>query len=293
MGTVRTHNPDQVCGIAQAAVVLGDWWNVLVLREIARGRARFGELAGELGVSRKVLAERLAHLTDRGVLRRSRYQLRPPRDEYLLTEAGAALLPLLVAMQDWADRWVLGDGTRTATADSDGPEHTRVHGLVGTRVPAGLRLPGTDGAERDVAGPGAAATVLFTYSATGVVWDGEIPGAPGCTSENRLFRDAWPLFQEAGVAVHGVSTQLPHEQAAFARAEAVPYPLLSDGRLRLAAALRLPTFCGAGRLRLKRLVLVLDPERTVRQVIFPVEDIPEAVERSRELAAEIAAEDPK
>jgi DNA-binding HxlR family transcriptional regulator/peroxiredoxin len=292
------HNADEDCGIAQAAVITGDWWNVLVLREIARGHVRFDALAAELGLSRKVLTERLGRLVARGVLRRSLYQRRPVRYEYLLTDSGLALLPLLVAMQDWGDRWVLGDGTVTATAAQDGAEHSRVHALAGAgagsgpaaRVPADLQLPATDGAGHPVIAPDAAATVLFTYPGTGVDWgDDPIPGAPGCTLENRLFRDAWPDFRRAGVAVHGVSTQLPHEQAVFARAESLPYPLLSDARQRLAAALRLPVFRGAGRLRLKRLILVIDPERTVRHVLFPVDDIPEAVGQALRLATATAA----
>jgi peroxiredoxin len=68
----------------------------------------------------------------------------------------------------------------------------------------------------------------------------------------------------------------------------VPYPLLSDSELRLAAALRLPTFRGAGQLRLKRLILIIDAERTVRHVLFPVGDIPDAVRRARLLATAMA-----
>lgn len=278
---MRMHNADENCGIAQAAVVTGDWWNVLVLREIARGHVRFDALATELGLSRKVLTERLGRLVAHGVLRRALYQRRPVRYEYLLTDSGLALLPLLVAMQDWGDRWVLGDGSTTATAAEDSAEHARVHGLVGTRLPADLELAGADGKDHPVVAPQAASTVLFSYPGTGVDWGDEpIPGAPGCTLENRLFRDAWPRFRAADAAVHGVSTQLPHEQAAFARAEAVPYPLLSDAQQRLAAALRLPAFRGAGRLRLKRLVLVVDAERTVRHALFPVVDLPGAVEQA-------------
>ncbi|MFJ9031377.1 winged helix-turn-helix transcriptional regulator [Streptomyces sp. NPDC102274] len=286
---MRMHNADAACGIAQAAVIVGDWWNVLVLREIARGHVRFDALAAELGLSRKVLTERLGRLVAAGVLHRGLYQRRPVRYEYLLTEAGAGLLPLLVAMQDWGDRWVLGDGSVTATATEDGAEHARMHSLTGTRLPVDLELPGTDGISRDAVAPDAAATVLFTYPATGIQWEEPLPGAAGCTLENRLFRDSWPAFRDVGAAVHGVSTQLPHEQAAFARAESVPYPLLSDTHLRLAAALRLPTFRGAGQVRLKRSVLVVDPRRTVRHVLFPVGDIPHAVEEARRLATALAA----
>jgi peroxiredoxin len=68
----------------------------------------------------------------------------------------------------------------------------------------------------------------------------------------------------------------------------VPCPLLSDAQLRLAAALRLPTFRGAGRLRLKRLILVIDADRTIRHVLFPVGDIPHAVREALRLATECA-----
>lgn len=282
------HNADETCGIARAAVVLGDWWNVLILREIARGHVRFDALAAEIGLSRNVLTERLGRLVAGGVLHRSLYQRRPVRYEYVLTDAGVALLPLLVAMQDWGDRWVLGDGSLTATADADSAEHVRVHALAGTRVPEDLQLPGTQGIDLPVISPDAAATVLFTYPGTGVDWDEEIPGVAGCTLENRLFRDAWPDFRRAGVDVRGISTQLPHEQAKFARAEKIPYPLLSDAHHQLGAALRLPAFRGAGRLRHKRLILIVDAERTVRHVLFPVDDIPYAVTRSLRLAEDCA-----
>jgi DNA-binding HxlR family transcriptional regulator len=153
MGSMRMHNADETCGIAQAAVVLGDWWNVLVLREIARGHVRFDALAAEIGLSRNVLTERLGRLVAQGVLRRSLYQRRPVRYEYVFTDAGRALLPVLVAMQDWGDRWMLGDGSLTATTDSDSAEHTRVHALAGTRLPEDLELPGTQGIDLPVVSP--------------------------------------------------------------------------------------------------------------------------------------------
>ncbi|MDH6493122.1 winged helix-turn-helix transcriptional regulator [Streptomyces sp. SAI-127] len=281
---MRMHNADENCGIAQAATVLGDWWNVLVLREVARGHVRFDALAAELGLSRKVLTERLGRLVAQGVLQRSLYQRRPVRYEYLLTDAGAALLPLLVAMQDWGDRWLLGDGRLTATAAADGAEHARVHALTGTRLPEGLELPCTQGENLPVVSPDAHATVLFTYPGTGVEW-GPVPGAAGCALENRLFRDAWPGFRRTDVDVRGVSTQFTDEQQEFAHAEVIPFPLLSDAGHQLTAALRLPTFRAAGRLRHKRLILVIDAERTVRHALFPVVDIPHAVDESLRLAA--------
>ncbi|MBL1098191.1 winged helix-turn-helix transcriptional regulator [Streptomyces coffeae] len=290
----RKRDLDDVCGIAQAAAVLGDWWSLLVLREVARGHTRFDELTRELSISRKVLAERLKELVDHAVLERRPYQDRPVRYAYELTERGRAFLPVLIGMQDWADRWLLGDGALTATAEDGSAETARVRELVGTAVPPGLALTGSDGAGHDVVAEHSAVTVLFTYPATGVPsplpdsW-ADIPGAVGCTLENRLFRDAWESFRAAGAAVRGVSTQRTDEQAAFAAAEKVPFPLLSDGELRFAAALRLPAFRAAQQLRLKRLILVVSgADRVIRHAVFPVTDIPAAVDEALALARKVA-----
>ncbi|WP_033826004.1 redoxin domain-containing protein, partial [Kitasatospora sp. MBT63] len=238
---------------------------------------------------------RLRSLTENHVLERRRYQDRPPRYDYLLTEQGRGLLPVLVSMQDWADRWLLGDGTLTGGAPEQGAEARRVRALVGEPLPEGLVLPGTDGLGHDPVAAGARATVLFAYPATGVpgapagpVPATPIPGSAGCTLENRQFRAAWPQFEAAGIAVRGVSTQTPLEQAAFAAAEALPFPLLSDAELRLTAALRLPAFRAGQDLRIKRLVLVVGPDRVVRHALFPVADIPAAVTTSLELARSVA-----
>lgn len=284
---------DETCGVAQAAAVMGDWWNLLVLREVARGHVRFDALVAELGVSRKVLTERLTHLVEHGIVAKVPYQERPPRYEYRLTPRGQSFLPVLVSMQDWADRWLLGDGSLSATAAVDSPEAVRTRALPGGTVPADLTLVDSGGAPRDPVSPDAPVTVLFTYPATGrpnplpAGWD-DIPGTIGCTLENRLFRDRWPRFAAAGAAVHGVSTQRPEEQAAFAEAEGVPFPLMSDVDLRLAAALRLPTARIGQQPRLKRAVLVVTRDRTVRHAIFPVTDIPAAVEEALTIATAAA-----
>ncbi|MFF3322964.1 winged helix-turn-helix transcriptional regulator [Streptomyces sp. NPDC002889] len=272
---------DAACAVAQAAAVVGDWWSLLLVRETARGRHRFDELQHELDISRKVLTERLTHLVDSGILEKVPYQRGPVRYEYRLTATGRALLPVLVSLQDWADRWLLGDGTLTASADEHSAEAVRMAGLPGTRLP-GITLPAHTGGDLDPLDADSVATVLFCYPATGrpsPLPDGwsDIPGTVGCTLENRLFRDAYGQFLAAGVAVRGVSTQRPDEQREFAKAEDIPFPLLSDMDARLSAALRLPTFRAGQSLRLKRAVLVVDRERIVRHVQFPVTDIPAAV----------------
>jgi DNA-binding HxlR family transcriptional regulator/peroxiredoxin len=268
---------DPLCALSQATTIVGDSWSWLVVQEVARGQTRFDDLADALRISRKVLSERLRRLVDRGLLGRQQYHDGPPRFEYRLTDMGRALLPVLVALQDWGDQWVLGDGALSATSHDGAADVRRVRGLVGSPLPA-VDLPHGDLVDAD-----AEATVVFTYPATGAPsplpdgWE-RLPGAVGCTLENRLFRDRFGEFAAAGRAIRGVSTQRPDEQRAFAEAEDIPFPLLSDVDLQLAAAARLPTFRAGGAVRLKRLVLVVAPDSRVLAARYPVDDIPGTVE---------------
>ncbi|MFJ1893907.1 winged helix-turn-helix transcriptional regulator [Streptomyces sp. NPDC093108] len=277
----RTSLADADCAIAQALDVVGDWWTLLIVRDTARGVHRFDALQEELGVSRKVLTERLRLLVDAGVLSREPYQDRPPRYEYRLTRRGRALLPVLIALQDWGDTWVLGDGETMATAAESSKEAARVHALVGTRLPE-LRLIDHEGASRDPVAD-TPYTVLYFFPGAHTRRDAyppgwsEIPGTSGCTLESCTYRDRSAEFTAAGASVRGVSTQRPDEQRAFAEAERLRFPLLSDAELELTAALRLPTFRTGGTSRLKRLTLVVDRDRTVREALYPITDIEESV----------------
>ncbi len=268
---------DPDCAVSAATEVLADGWCWRIMLDVARGYHRFDDLVSELGISRKVLADRLSHLVERELLERSAYQDNPPRHDYRLTERGRALLPVLVGLQDWGDRWVLGDGEISATSSSGADEH-RVRALVGTVVPD-LALPATTGDGQVAVGP----TVLFAYPATGAPtplpegWS-SIPGAAGCTLENRLFRDRYDEFARVGVSVQGVSTQRAEEQREFARLEKIPFPLLSDTGMELASALRLPTVRIADQTRLRRVVMVIDGRRVVTAVRYPVLDIADAVD---------------
>lgn len=282
---------DTDCSIAQALDVVGDWWTLLVVRDIAGGVTRFSDLAAELGVSRKVLTERLAMLVERGVLERRQYSDRPPRSEYHLTDAGRGLLPVLIALQNWGAQHVMGDGTLTGTSEPASAEARRMHGLVGTGIPAGLRLPDADRVPTDPVSADAAWTVLYTFPGSPSVdpalapgWS-DVPGGPGCTLEARTFRDRLPEFGVADAAVVGVCTQRPEQLAQFAELENLPFPLLSDQALALAAALRLPTFRAAGADRLKRATLIIDSTRTIRAALYPVPDPAASVDEALRLVA--------
>jgi DNA-binding HxlR family transcriptional regulator/peroxiredoxin len=265
----RTLIPDPDCAIAQAVDVLGDWWSLLVLRDIARGRCRFDELRTSLGVSRAVLTDRLQSLVADGVLRREAYSTHPPRDEYVLTPRGRGALPLLVALQDFGDRWLLGDGSATATATAESVEAQRVRGLIGTIVPALDSLdPVAD----------KALTVVYCYPGTRMPAAADVPGAAGCTLESCTYRDRLAEFAALGAEVRGVSTQTPTEQAGFAAESRITFPLLSDAALELTTALRLPTFRAGGTVRIKRLTLLVSRNRTIQDVLYPIADVTGSVE---------------
>jgi peroxiredoxin len=148
--------------------------------------------------------------------------------------------------------------------------------LPGMRLPA-LGFPSTHGGEVDLAGAArrAGTLVLYVYPRTGTPgepspdgWDA-IPGARGCTPQSCAFRDHDAELRAAGAEVLGLSAQPAPEQAAFAAREQLPFALLADPRLALAAALRLPTFTAAGMRLYKRITLIVQ-DSTIAKVFYPV-----------------------
>jgi DNA-binding HxlR family transcriptional regulator len=94
------------CSMARALDVIGDPWTPLVLRDLYLGLSRFDELADDLGVARNLLVRRLDHLVAGGVVERYLYQDHPPRYDYWLSASGRELVPILMALTAWGDRWV-------------------------------------------------------------------------------------------------------------------------------------------------------------------------------------------
>ena len=118
----RTSFADFRCSLARTLDIVGEWWTPLVIARIAVGLRRFDDIQRDLGVSRKVLAERLDTLVEHGVLERRPYQRHPVRHNYVLTEKGADLVPALMILLAWGDRW---------TADDDGPPAHLYHPSCG------------------------------------------------------------------------------------------------------------------------------------------------------------------
>jgi DNA-binding HxlR family transcriptional regulator len=103
----RTNFGEMACSIARTLEVIGEPWSPLVLRDVWVGLGRFDQIQADLGISRKVLTERLNHLVEEGVLERRPYDNRP-RHEYVLTKKGTELVDLLMVMAGWGDRWQAG-----------------------------------------------------------------------------------------------------------------------------------------------------------------------------------------
>ncbi len=105
----RTDFSEMTCSIARSLAVAGEPWSPLVLRDVWVGINRFDDIQRDLGISRKVLAERLKHLAEAGMLERRRYAERPARYEYVLTRKGLEFVDVLMAMAAWGDRWTAGE----------------------------------------------------------------------------------------------------------------------------------------------------------------------------------------
>lgn len=93
--------------IAAALEVVGDKWSPLILRDLAAGTKRFGEIQASLvGISPRTLSQRLESLAERQIITKTAYAEMPPRVEYALTEKGCELIPILHAMADWGLKYL-------------------------------------------------------------------------------------------------------------------------------------------------------------------------------------------
>lgn len=111
--------------VARALKVVGDPWAFLVLRACFFHLRRFEQIQRSLGIARNVLAARLRHLVANGVLERRKYQDRPTRYEYCVTDKGLDLYPSLLAMTRWGDEWC---------DDGKGPPLLLQHETCGARL---------------------------------------------------------------------------------------------------------------------------------------------------------------
>ncbi|MGR6330698.1 winged helix-turn-helix transcriptional regulator [Sphingomonas sp. XXL09] len=93
------------CSLPAALEAMGERWAFLILRAAFNGLHHFEEFQSELGIARNILANRLARLVDHGILQRAAMPADRRKIRYSLTEKGYALLPTMVALRQWGERW--------------------------------------------------------------------------------------------------------------------------------------------------------------------------------------------
>ena len=106
------------CPIARSLERVGEWWSILILRDATLGLARFDEFQESLGIAPNILTRRLKALVEAGLLERRRYSERPPRDEYVLTQAGRDFRPVLWALLAWGNKHFAPEGPSVVIVDS-------------------------------------------------------------------------------------------------------------------------------------------------------------------------------
>ncbi|MGV9709426.1 winged helix-turn-helix transcriptional regulator [Gordonia sp. NPDC003424] len=160
--SITTLEPEGANAVAVAFGLLGDEWNLWILRLALAGSRRYQDWMKQGRISNAVLTARLGMLTDAGLFTRSAYQQRPPRYEYLLTERGRGVWPILLAMWAWESRW-------SPRPPEDLP--TMVHADCGTEFTPRL-VCGHCGADLDLS------TVTASAGPSGH-WSRSVPAASG------------------------------------------------------------------------------------------------------------------
>jgi DNA-binding HxlR family transcriptional regulator len=104
----RKRFDEMPCAIAQTLNQVGDWWTLLIVRDAMKGARRFSDFHDSTGIAKNILTDRLNKLVENKIMAREEVGVRGHRQEYILTERGEALFPILIAMQQWGDCWVYG-----------------------------------------------------------------------------------------------------------------------------------------------------------------------------------------
>ncbi|MEP6938156.1 MAG: helix-turn-helix domain-containing protein [Rudaea sp.] len=136
------------CPIARSLALVGDAWSMLILRDAHIGLTRFDQFRKSLGIAPTILTRRLAMLTAEGLFEKRLYSEHPPREEYLLTDAGRDFLPVLFMIGEWG-RLHRGGGKLTRFLDAETGTEIKAVAIdqstgarIGTRP---IRMIGPDG----------------------------------------------------------------------------------------------------------------------------------------------------
>ncbi|MEV4876994.1 winged helix-turn-helix transcriptional regulator [Streptomyces cyaneofuscatus] len=115
----RIRVEDRECPLSTAMSYVGEWWTVLLLHDCFDGYTRFDQFEANIGLSSSMLTTRLKTLVDNGILTKRVYQERPVRHEYVLTDFGRSLRPILVAMAAWRNEQLAPSERAMVLVDTD------------------------------------------------------------------------------------------------------------------------------------------------------------------------------
>ena len=110
---------DISCSIARTVDVIGQRWTPLIVRDLFVGMTKFEDIRRDLGIASNILAARLAELERNGVVDRRQYQSAPARHEYVLTDKGRDLYPVIATLLAFGDRWLSLDGPPALITHTD------------------------------------------------------------------------------------------------------------------------------------------------------------------------------
>jgi DNA-binding HxlR family transcriptional regulator len=128
---------DRECPLSATLGLVGEWWTLLILHDAFDGYTRFDQFQENLGISSSLLTSRLKGLVSRGVLERRQYQTNPPRYEYVLTDLGRSLRPVIVALAAWGNARLAPEQRSMVLVDAETgaeAEPVLVDRLTGRRV---------------------------------------------------------------------------------------------------------------------------------------------------------------
>lgn len=117
--SARIRAEDRECPLSTAMSYVGEWWTILILHDCFDGYTRFDEFESNIGLSSSMLTSRLKTLVDSGILTKRVYQERPVRHEYLLTDFGRSLRPILVAMAAWRNQQLAPEDRAMILVDTE------------------------------------------------------------------------------------------------------------------------------------------------------------------------------
>lgn len=108
MGLRESLNDINECGLPMALETMGERWSFMILRGAFNGVRHFEEFLSEIGIARNILANRLTRLTEAGILQRTPCPDDRRKVEYRLTQKGLDLLPTMIALRQWGEKWGTG-----------------------------------------------------------------------------------------------------------------------------------------------------------------------------------------